>query len=315
MIKKFLTLTLAIVLLSLTAVIPTSVSAKGVSIKITRCNPTYPVRVNTPYKLKVSDHKDIIWKSNDETLATVNEKGYVKATKKAKGKTIEITATTFDNLQSAKIKLYVLPKINKDKKMIAITYDDGPRYSTTNKILKVLKDNQAVATFFTLGCNLNNSDNRKILKQSFEYGNEIASHTQNHKELTKLSASGIKSEISKADKQIKSVTGYTPKLIRPPYGSTNSTLSKTSNKPLILWNIDTLDWKTRSTSKTYNSVVNNASDGAIVLMHDIHDCSANAANYIYKTLKKKGYQFVTVSELFKYKGKTLKAGNRYFNCK
>lgn len=315
MIKKIFTFALVIVLFNFASVMPTTVLAKGTTIKIIRCNSTSPVRVNTPYKLKVYNRKDVIWKSNDETLATVNENGYVKATKKAKGKTIEITATTFDNLQNAKIKLYVLPKINKNKKMIAITYDDGPRYSTTNKILKALKANQAVATFFTLGCNLNNSDNRKILKRSFEYGNEIASHTQNHKELTKLSSGEIKSEINKADKQIKSVTGYTPKLIRPPYGSTNSTLSKTSNKPLILWNVDTLDWKTRSTSKTYNSVINNAGDGAIVLMHDIHDCSANAANDIYKSLKKKGYQFVTVSELFKYKSKTLKAGNKYFNCK
>ena len=146
-------------------------------------------------------------------------------------------------------------------------------------------------------------------------GCELANHTYNHYNLTKLSIEDIKAQVNKTNEAVKRVTGVTPELVRPPYGSNNQTVLETIGAPAILWNIDTLDWKTHDPEKIYDEDVGKVKDGDIVLMHDIHDDTAEAVEKIIPELMDRGYQIVTVSELALYKGKTLEDGKIYYNLR
>ena len=193
-----------------------------------------------------------------------------------------------------------------------MTFDDGPSVLYTKRVYQQLKKYDARATFFVLGCNLEKSqDVQKIVKASAKYGNEIASHTYNHKNLATLSVNEIQTEVSRTEQLIKKVTGVVPTLTRPPYGSMNDTVKSAIHTPLILWSIDTRDWQTRNADKTVDSVLGHVKDGDIVLMHDVYDQTASAAERIIPALVKEGYQLVTVSELATYKKAKLKNGTSY----
>jgi peptidoglycan/xylan/chitin deacetylase (PgdA/CDA1 family) len=148
-----------------------------------------------------------------------------------------------------------------------------------------------------------------------QIGCEIGNHTENHNTLTKLSASGISSVLSTVNAATTAATGHATTTVRPPGGSYNSTVQATVNAPIILWSIDTLDWKTRSTSATISAVLNNVQDGDIILMHDIHTQSVDAALYLIPELQRRGYTLVTVSELAEAKGVTLQNGQVYTRIK
>lgn len=201
-------------------------------------------------------------------------------------------------------------KIDPKKKMVALTFDDGPG-PYTDEIVDCLNKYGGHATFFVVGNRVNTYDDE--LAYAFNSGNEIANHTYSHPTLTKLSTTKIKSEVSKTDNAVKKITGTAPSLIRAPGGATNSTVRKAAGKPFIYWSIDTLDWKHRNATKTVNTVMNNVKDGDIILMHDIHKPSMTAALTLIPKLKKAGYQLVTVSELAKYRGYTLKNGTTYYS--
>lgn len=198
--------------------------------------------------------------------------------------------------------------INPDKKMVALTFDDGPG-PYTKAIVDCLRENNARATFFVLGERIDTYDDE--LAYTFKHGNEIANHSYSHPNLTSLTSSKIKSEISKTDKKVKNITGASTELLRTPGGATNSTVKDVCGKPIIFWSIDTLDWKHRNASQTINHVMNNVKDGDIILMHDIHSPTRDAALQLIPKLKKAGYQLVTVSELAEYKGYTMKNGTVY----
>ena len=198
--------------------------------------------------------------------------------------------------------------IDPDKKMVALTFDDGPG-PYTQAIVNCLKENNARATFFVLGERIDTYDDE--LASAFKNGNEIANHSYSHPNLTKLSESKIKSEISKTDKKVENITGVKTTLLRTPGGATNDLVKEVCGKPIIFWSIDTLDWKTKSKSKTVSSVMNNVKDGDIILMHDIHSPTKEAALELIPKLKAKGYQLVTVSELAQYRGYKLKNGTVY----
>ena len=123
----------------------------------------------------------------------------------------------------------------------------------------------------------------------------------------------MKSQLRKTDKLLKGVTGKKAFLMRPPYGSVSSTLRKWVKKPMILWSIDTLDWKTRNAKKTVKAVMSGVKDGDIVLMHDLYKESRDAAVKLIPKLIRKGYQLVTVSELAEYKGISLEDGKKYYS--
>lgn len=198
--------------------------------------------------------------------------------------------------------------IDPNKKMVALTFDDGPgKYTKT--IVDCLKENDAKATFFVVGRSVNS--NPGAVRYAYKAGCEIGSHSYNHSNLAKISAADVKKEMNDTDKLIKKITGSKATLMRPPYGSIGDVTKKNVGKPMILWSIDTLDWKTRNTQKTIDAVMKNVKDGDIVLMHDIHEPTKDAALQIIPKLKKQGYQLVTVSELAKYRGYKLEKGVSY----
>lgn len=307
------------VLLMLSFFTANNASAAKAKITVTRKVATSPVRAGTPFQLHATKpdnakKEKLIWKSSQPKYAKVSKKGVVTAKKAGVGKQVKIVCYLKDTPKvRGRIWLNILPKINPHKKMIAITYDDGPNAKTTPTVLSALKKNHAVATFFTIGANLASPENRKVLKQSFDYGNEIGNHTLNHYNIASLSSESLHHQIAKTDSLIYSVTGKKPVLFRPPYGSISTRSLALLNKPAICWSVDTLDWKTLSTQSTYNAVISKAGNGSIVLMHDIHQSTAAAADSILRSLKERGYQFVTVSELFSYKNKSLKQNHVYHN--
>lgn len=199
-------------------------------------------------------------------------------------------------------------KIDKSKKMIALTFDDGPNYNTS-KVIDVLNKYDIKATFFVLGSRAIN--NKDILKKMADSGMEIGNHTYNHLLLTKYDENKIRSEIEDTSEVIYSATKKRPKLLRPSYGSVNNKIKKVANMPIIIWDIDTLDWKYHNSKRITSRVVNKVRDGDIILMHDIYSASLNALSNIIPILQDNGYEFVTIDELFYYKGISLENGNVY----
>ena len=199
-------------------------------------------------------------------------------------------------------------KINNSDKLIALTFDDGPNYNT-GKVLDVLAKYNVKATFFVLGSKA--KDNKKILKRAYDSGMEIGNHTLNHLLLTKYKENVIKDEIDKTSSVIFEVTGRYPKLLRPSYGVYNNIVKKIGNMPIIIWDIDTLDWKYHNSKRIASRVINKVKDGDIILMHDIYSATANSLNIIIPELQNRGYTFVTIPELFYYKEITLEKGMVY----
>lgn len=198
--------------------------------------------------------------------------------------------------------------IDPSKPMVALTFDDGPSQYTPG-ILDTLEKNESRATFFEVGNRINWYPDT-VLRIS-QAGCEIGNHSFDHALLGNASASKIQSEISKTDAKIKAITGNKPALLRPPYGSIGSSLRKNAGKPMILWSIDTLDWKSRNADTVYRTVMNRVKDGDIILMHDIYGSTRAAVVRIVPELRKRGYQLVTVSELAQYRNVKLAAGGRY----
>lgn len=202
------------------------------------------------------------------------------------------------------------------KPMIAITYDDGPHPQNTLKILDILNKYNAKATFFMLGENVKR--NSWIPRKVAEQGSQIGTHSWNHPNLNKLDKKDISFQIDNSSKIIEENSGQVVKLFRPPYGNANQMvrdIAKEKNKAIILWNIDTEDWKSKDAKKVTEHVLNNVKEGDIVLMHDIYSSTVEASEEIIKVLTERGYELVTVSELFENKGKNLEFGEKYYSFK
>ena len=126
-----------------------------------------------------------------------------------------------------------------------------------------------------------------------------------------MSGDDIRKDLAQADQNIKNVTGIKAPVMRPPYGAVSDALRENAEKPMILWNIDTLDWKTRNVQQTVDNVMNDVKDGDIILMHDIYTETIDAALELIPKLEQEGYQLVTVSELAQAKGQILENGKVY----
>lgn len=199
-------------------------------------------------------------------------------------------------------------KIDPDKPMMALTFDDGPG-DRTGELLDVLMKYDAHATFFMQGINI--PGHEQFIPKMIEAGCELGNHSYNHPQLTSLDASGVQSQMGDTDALIKEASGQISTVMRPPYGAINDTAKANVGKPMILWNVDTLDWKTKNTQATIDCVLNTADDGDIVLMHDIHGTSVDAAIQLIPKLIENGYQLVTVSEMAEARGISMENGGVY----
>ena len=214
----------------------------------------------------------------------------------------EVSNITNDN------NIYQNDFIDINKKIIALTFDDGPNYNTS-KILEILNKYNVSATFFVLGSKI--PGNEKILTKMDEYDMEIGNHTYSHKLMTKMDSEHIIKEIKDTNELIYKVINRYPKVVRPSYGSFNKKIKESIDMPIIIWDIDTLDWKSHNSTKIVSRVMNKVSDGDIILMHDIYSATVKAVDILIPKLINEGYQIVSVSELFYYKNVQLENGKVY----
>ena len=184
--------------------------------------------------------------------------------------------------------------IDPTKPVVALTFDDGPsRY--TEEILETLRRNEVCAAFFVLGNKV--EDYQEVLKKSVSYHNELGNHSYNHKWLSRLPINSLKEQIEKTQQVLQKTLSYQPKYLRPTYGSVNDRIRKNTELKIVLWTVDTKDWKITNVDRIIEKATTNIKDGDIILMHDIFERSSQALEKIIPILKEQGFQFVTISEL------------------
>lgn len=200
-----------------------------------------------------------------------------------------------------------------NKKLIAFTFDDGPSYIGTNKLLDNLDKYNARVTFFVLGSRVENY--KDTLTKAYKMGNTIGNHTYSHSNLLKLDNYSVMDEIKKTNETIKNIIGSETIYLRPPYGSINSDIKNISNMYTILWDLDTEDWKNKDKDRIADYIVSNAHDGSIVLLHDLYETSVDGALLAMERLEKEGYAFVTIDEMIKIKDIQLDINKNYYQIK
>lgn len=198
------------------------------------------------------------------------------------------------------------------KKLIALTFDDGPG-PYTNRLLDGLKKQNVKATFFMLGSRAEAYP--EVAKRVYQEGHQVASHTYDHPDLTSLSNSSVQNQVWTTSDILHKTTGASDFYVRPPYGSVNSRVQSLIAAPLIYWSVDTRDWEVLNSAKVTANILADSYDGAIVLMHDIHSTTIDGVLNAISTLKDRGYEFVTVRELYRRRGITPKNGEIYYSCK
>ncbi|GAB3621998.1 hypothetical protein GCM10027418_00800 [Mariniluteicoccus endophyticus] len=183
-------------------------------------------------------------------------------------------------------------------KCVALTFDDGPGKDTP-KVLEALSSRGAVATFFMQGPSLKAYPD--IAKQvGATPGMELGDHSWTHPQLTGLGRDGAEKQMRQTHDKIKELTGKDVSVMRPPYGARNASVdaaAKAVGESVILWDVDTMDWKSRNASAVRAEVKKQVRPGSIVLMHDIHASTVAAVPNVVDDLKAEGYVFVTVSQL------------------
>lgn len=200
-----------------------------------------------------------------------------------------------------------------DSKLIALTFDDGPG-PYTSRLLDGLAERGAKVTFFMVGSNV--ARYPETVQRVYREGHQIANHSYDHQELTGLSDSQILSQIDRTNDLLDKACGEgTEYLVRAPYGSTNSHVRSLLGVPLVYWSVDPQDWKYRNATTVKNHIVRYAEDGAIILLHDIHSTSVDAALDVIDILQGQGYEFVTVRELFRRRGVEMEDGVSHVRCK
>ena len=191
----------------------------------------------------------------------------------------------------------ILPKKNWDpsKNYIALTFDDGPHPQVTTQILQLLEKYNAKATFFMLGSRIQFYPT--IVKDVQTAGHEIGNHTWTHPVLTKLSAAEIQKEFESTEQALVNTIGQNSTVFRPPYGAINDSVRALIPRQTVNWTIDTLDWKHRDPNQLLPMVKSSLHNNAIVLMHDIHQSTADGLEPVLQYLQNEGYEFLTVSEI------------------
>lgn len=190
--------------------------------------------------------------------------------------------------------------VNENGPVIALTFDDGPYPKVTGHILDVLEKNGVCATFFVLGSRIEGHED--MLTRMDELGCEIGNHSFSHADLTRLSKADCQRELSDTDAEIRRVTGHEASVVRPPYGYYNKTVMSAAERPLILWTVDTNDWRGKAPGEIADYVIQQAKEGSVILMHDQQTQTADAMEMIIPTLIEEGFRFVTVSELIRLTG-------------
>ena len=202
--------------------------------------------------------------------------------------------------------------IDPNKPMLALTFDDGPG-KLTMQLLEQLEAYDARASFFMVGRNVPRYP--EAVKKMSELGCDIGNHSVNHPKLTELETDSIEEEINGTNVEIQNIIGQGASMFRPPYGEADERVSTLAGAPLIMWSVDTRDWESKDVAAIRDYVLETVQDGDIVLLHDIHEATVQAAIECIPKLIENGYQLVTVSEMAAARGITLENGVKYYEFK
>lgn len=196
-------------------------------------------------------------------------------------------------------------------KYVALTFDDGPKASTTGLLLDGLAERGAKATFFLIGCQAEHCP--ELVKRMAAEGHQLGVHTWSHVQLTGLNRAAFQREVGRTRACLTELVGPGDFMLRPPYGFADRNVKCWAGGPIICWSVDTQDWKNQNTEQIVQTISDSVADGAIILMHDIYGTSVEAALKSVDMLRAQGYYFVTVEELFRLRGIEPEAGKVYSN--
>lgn len=195
-------------------------------------------------------------------------------------------------------------------KYVAITFDDGPSGRFTRRLLDGLAERDVKATFFLCGYRL--EDYQSLARRIYDEGHEIGLHGYSHENMGKMSGKELKQEMDKTIALLPEGCRYT--FLRPPGGSSSEQLKAVAEEygvALLNWSVDPRDWANHDAAVVEAAVVEQVQDGDVILLHDMCDCSVDAALSIIDTLQKQGFRFVTVSELAQLRGAEITPGRMY----
>lgn len=277
----------------------------------------YEIQYSTDKKLENAEAITVDDTSTIETSIkklNVGDTYYVRARSYAEFNEEKVYGEWSDVASQKVLSNNEINKVDPNKPMIAVTFDDGPGYNgASKKILDVIEKYHIKATFFMVGKNA--AGNSENVKRKVALGCQIGNHTYNHEHYGK---NVTPADISKATAAIEKAGGAKVTCFRSPGGNTTDAIRaecKKEGMPLYYWSLDTLDWKYRDQTKVYNAVMKNVEDGDIILMHEIYQSTADAFEKMVPQLLKKGYQFVTCDELIEAKtGKKPEPGTQYVNA-
>lgn len=205
--------------------------------------------------------------------------------------------------------------VDPNRPMVALTFDDGPHITNTPQILEVLRRYDSAVTFFVVGNRITSKGSAVILDE-IESGSQVASHSYSHPNMAKMK--NLEEQFYLTSQKVYEDVSqwcYQVTAFRPPYGAISKRMREESPYPFIMWSIDTLDWKTRDVQSTIDETMKKAKDGDIILLHDIHAESRDAAIQIIPMLIEKGFQVVTVDEMMNAKGIQMENGKSYYNAR
>ena len=195
------------------------------------------------------------------------------------------------------ISLQPICRVKTEDKVVALTFDDGPHPKYTEQILDVLDEYGVKATFFVIGKNAEAYPD--IVKEETARGHEVESHTFSHRYANSYGYGEAVKELSSNEDAL----GKKPLFVRPPGGIVSASFKRAANDmsyKIVLWSVDTLDWKCPGADYVVNTVLNNTDNGDIILMHDFvggRSSTVEALKRVIPALIDRGYSFVTVKEL------------------
>ncbi|MBN2910130.1 polysaccharide deacetylase family protein [Polycladomyces sp. WAk] len=189
------------------------------------------------------------------------------------------------------------------KKVVALTFDDGPDTYYTNQVLNILKKEGVHATFFVTGKNA--QAHPEMIRRILQEGHVLGNHSWNHPDLTRLTQSQAVAQIERTNTVIFKLTGMRMRLFRPPYGKLNDQLKQRFHQmgyTIVNWSVDTRDWAGTPVAKIMRYVQHQTGPGGIILQHSAGapghlDNTIKALPRIIKYLKSHGYEIVTIPEL------------------
>ena len=188
--------------------------------------------------------------------------------------------------------------VERDDRVISISFDASWGGDQTMRILDLLDEYNAKATFFLVGIWVDKYP--ELVKEIYDRGHEIGNHSDSHPHMTQISESKMRQELSGMSDKLEAITGERPTLFRPPYGDYNNavvTVSRAEGYECVQWSVDSLDWKNKGVQDLITRATKNVQPGDIILFHNDSQYILDALPTILKTYQEQGFTLIPVGEI------------------